>query len=58
MKRGAVFSVAVFLFLGCALASDETITNKVFFDVEIDGKPAGAWTVGVCLGQQMRLIRK
>ena len=42
---GLVSSVA---FASSAMADDvEEITNKVFFDMNIDGKPAGRITIGL-----------
>lgn len=32
------------VFAPAALASDDTVTQKVFFDIELDGVPAGTHT--------------
>ena len=37
--------LALLLVVPATLAADDTVTNKVFFDVELDGVPAGTHTV-------------
>ena len=48
---GALGALAACAALGGALAAnnskDDTITHKVFFDVEVDGKPLGRVTMGL-----------
>lgn len=44
----AIFSGSVWA------AADETITHKVFFDVDIDGQPAGTRPIPACCIQQPR----
>ncbi|PSC73928.1 peptidyl-prolyl cis-trans isomerase [Micractinium conductrix] len=45
--RSALLTLALALFAASAAAKGPAITNKVFFDVEIDGKPAGRIVMGL-----------
>ena len=51
LKSAATVSAALLLSSSKAIAEDEdpleTITNKVFFDIEIDGKPQGRVVIGL-----------
>ena len=42
MARAAILCALVVGVIALAHAADTTVTNKVFFDVDIDGKAAGA----------------
>ena len=43
MARAAILSVLVLgAIAACAAKTDTSITSRVYFDVDIDGKPAGA----------------
>ena len=47
MMKVAVFVMALCGLLATAAAKSPKITNRVFFDVEIDGKPAGRIVMGL-----------
>ncbi|KAL4439497.1 hypothetical protein ABPG77_008826 [Micractinium sp. CCAP 211/92] len=48
MNRSALLSaLCVLLFAAAVSAKGPKVTNKVFFDVEIDGKPAGRIVMGL-----------
>lgn len=38
------------VFVPTVLAGDDTVTQKVFFDIEIDGAPAGTLSTGHSTG--------
>eukprot|EP00195_Chlamydomonas_chlamydogama_P011072 CAMPEP_0202891200 /NCGR_PEP_ID=MMETSP1392-20130828/1321_1 /ASSEMBLY_ACC=CAM_ASM_000868 /TAXON_ID=225041 /ORGANISM="Chlamydomonas chlamydogama, Strain SAG 11-48b" /LENGTH=196 /DNA_ID=CAMNT_0049574885 /DNA_START=23 /DNA_END=613 /DNA_ORIENTATION=+ len=47
MARQLLLVAACLLLAGLASAADPEITNKVFFDIEIGGKPAGRVVIGL-----------
>ena len=49
MARAAILTIVVLSAIAaCAAKTDTSITNRVYFDVDIDGKPAGACSPRFC----------